>query len=307
VFYINLPFGAAAIVLIAWGLAGMAPRPGRPRVDVAGLLLFTSGVSAFLLGLLRGGRSAAWLGADVLGALALALVLLVAFVRIERRAPEPIVPLGLFTNAIVRAATTNGFLSGMSMFGAISFVPLFMQAVTHATATGAGFVLTPFILGWVTCSIVTARLALRLGYRSLVITGMMCLTVAFFLFSTWDASLTRPAAMGAVLVAGAGMGMTFVPLLIAVQNAVARSELGAATSLTQFFRTIGGTVGVSVMGATMAHRLQSGHGMEGALHGVFVVGLVVCVGALGSAFLVPAGSARELARSEAAASPKASG
>jgi len=97
--------------------------------------------------------------------------------------------------------------------------------------------------------------------------------------------------------------MTMVPMLIAVQNAVVRTDLGAATSLTQFFRTIGGTVGVSVMGAVMAHRLQTGSDIESSLHGVFVVGLVVCVGALLSAFLVPAGSARELARPEAAAAP----
>jgi EmrB/QacA subfamily drug resistance transporter len=301
-FYINVPFGAAAFALIAAGLRGTATRADR-RIDLAGLVLFTCGVSALLLGLLAGGRSASWGSIGVLGAVALAVALLAAFVVVERRAPEPIVPLALFGNAIVRAAAANGFLSGMAMFGAISFVPLFLQRVNQASATGAGFVLTPFILGWVACSIVCARLALRIGYRRLVIAGMTCLTVAFVLFSTWDASLTRPAAMGAVLIAGAGMGMTFVPLLIAVQNAVARAELGAATSLTQFFRTIGGTVGVSVMGAVMAHRLQGGHGIESSLHGVFVTGLVVCVGALGSAFIVPGGSARELARPEPAGAP----
>jgi MFS family permease len=165
-------------------------------------------------------------------------------------------------------------------------------------------VLTPFVLGWVLFSIVSARVLLRIGYRRLVIGGMLCLATAFVCFSTWNAGLTRPAAMGAVFVAGTGMGLTFVPLLIAVQSAVGASERGAVTSLTQFFRTIGGTVGVSVMGAVMAHRLQSGSDTESALHGVFLVGLVVSLGALLSAFLVPAGRAQELA--QASRSPMAS-
>ena len=302
-FYVNVPFGAAAIALIGAGLRDVAPRPLRPKIDAPGLMLFTGGVSSLMIGLMLGGRSPSWYALPVLGPIAVAFALLGAFVSVERRAPAPIIPLTLFRLPLVRAAVATGFLSGMAMFGAISFVPLFLQRVTNATAMGAGFVLTPFILGWVVCSIVSARLALRIGYRSLVIAGMISLTTAFFLFSEWDATLTRASAMGAVLVAGAGMGMTMVPMLIAVQNAVVRTDLGAATSLTQFFRTIGGTVGVSVMGAVMAHRLQTGYDIESSLHGVFVVGLVVCVGALLSAFLVPAGSARELARPEAAAAP----
>jgi EmrB/QacA subfamily drug resistance transporter len=305
-FYINVPFGLAAMVLLGAGLGAAPPRRERPRIDVVGLALFTSGVSVLLAGLLAGGRSASWLTAAVLAPLAVAAAILTLFVRIERGAVEPIVPLTLFGHPIVRAAAANGFLSGMAMFGAIAFVPLFVQRVNQATATEAGFVLTPFVLGWVACSIVSARLALRVGYRRLAIGGMTCLAAAFVLFSTWDASLSRPAAMGAVLVAGAGMGLTFVPLLIAVQNAVGRGELGAATSLTQFFRTVGGTVGVSVMGAVMAHRLQAGLDMESALHGVFAVGLVVSMAALASAFLVPAGSARDLARAGATAAAASS-
>ncbi len=301
VFYINLPFGAAAVALIAAGLRDVAARRRRPKIDLLGLALFATGVSTLMVGLMLGGRSAVWYAPSVLGPVAIAFVLLAVFVRVERHAMEPIMPLTLFRIPIVRAAVATGFLSGMAMFGAISFVPLFLQRVTGASAMGAGFVLTPFILGWVTCSIVSARLVLRIGYRSVVIAGMASLTTAFFLFSQWDATLARASAMGAALVAGAGMGMTMVPMLIAVQNAVVRAELGAATSMTQFFRTIGGTVGVSVMGAAMAHRLHAGSDIESALHSVFVVGLVVCVGALLSAFLVPAGSAQELARPEAVA------
>jgi hypothetical protein len=99
------------------------------------------------------------------------------------------------------------------------------------------------------------------------------------------------------------MGLSMVPMLIAVQNAVPRSDLGIATSLTQFFRSVGGAVGVAVMGAVKVHRLDAGLPLEGALHGVFVVGLVICVAALASAFLVPAGRARDLARPELRTEP----
>ncbi|MBI4592605.1 MAG: MFS transporter, partial [Candidatus Rokubacteria bacterium] len=139
VFYINLPFGALAMVLIASALTE-EPRRRRPVIDYAGLALFASGVSALLLGVVEAGRAGQWTGLDVLAPLVLGAVALVAFGRVERRAREPIVPLRLFASRIVVAAVVTGFLAGMAMFGAISFVPLFMQAVVGTTATGAGWV-----------------------------------------------------------------------------------------------------------------------------------------------------------------------
>jgi predicted MFS family arabinose efflux permease len=193
------------------------------------------------------------------------------------------------------------------MFGAISFVPLFLQHVSGMSATAAGFVLTPFVLGWVAMSIVSARLALRLGYRILVVSGMSCLAVAFLLLSRWAPGLTQAVAMRDALVGGIGMGLTFVPMLIAVQSAVPRADLGAATSMTQFFRTIGGAVGLSVMGAVMIRRLAQGASMAEALHAVFTVGLVISVIALMSAFLVPGGRAQELAGAEMRGEPTRAG
>jgi EmrB/QacA subfamily drug resistance transporter len=295
IFYINLPIGGVAMLLIATALRGET-RPGRrPVIDYGGLILFTLGISALLLGVLEGGRAGAWTGIDVVGPLVLSIVALGGFISIERRAADPIVPLKLFGNRMVLAAALTGFLAGMAMFGAISFVPLFMQAVTGASATLSGSVLTPFILGWTACSVASARLVLRVGYRNVVMTGMVLLTGAFFLLTRWAASLTTAAAMRDVLIAGVGMGCTMVPMLIAVQSAVGREDLGAATSVTQFFRTVGGAIGLSVMGAVMAHRLQTGAAMVDALHGVFVVGFVVCLAALASAFLVPSGRAQHLA------------
>jgi len=298
VFYVNLPFGAIAMALIATALVEEARPARRPVMDVAGVALFTAGVSALLLGIVQAGRAGSWSGAAVVSPLALGLTGLVLFVVVERRAAEPIVPLRLFGSRMVIAAVVTRFLAGMAMFGAISFVPLFLQSVTGTTATGAGMVLTPFILGWVAMSVTSARLVLRVGYRAVVMTGMACLTGAFLLFARWSATLSHADAMRDVLLAGVGMGLVVVPMLIAVQSAVPRSDLGAATSMTQFFMSIGGAVGLSVMGAVMAQRLDAGRPMADALHGVFLVGFALCVAAVVSTLLVPAGRARDLARAE---------
>jgi EmrB/QacA subfamily drug resistance transporter len=303
VFYINLPFGAVAMALIGAGLRDQSRDSRRPVLDYPGFALFSLGVSALLVGVLEAGRVGSWTGTDVLGPLVLAVTALAAFVRVEQRTPEPIVPLRLFGNRMVLAASTTGFLAGMAMFGAISFVPLFLQSVSGMSATAAGVVLIPFVLGWVAMSIVSARLVLRIGYRIVVAAGMACLTLAFMLLSRWSESLTQAVAMRDALLGGVGMGLTMVPMLIAVQSAVTRPDLGAATSMIQFFRTLGGAVGLSVMGTVMAWRLGQGLSRAEALHGVFVTGLLVCLGALLSSSLVPAGRARDLARADVRREP----
>ncbi|HEV8641134.1 MAG TPA: MDR family MFS transporter [Methylomirabilota bacterium] len=307
VFYINLPFGALGMILIATALGEEGRPRRRPAIDYGGLALFALSVSALLLGVVEAGREGAWTRPDVVAALAVGGLALAAFVAVERRAREPIVPLRLFANRIVAAAVVTGFLAGMAMFGAISFVPLFMQAVVGTSATQAGFVLTPFVLGWVALSVLSARLVLKIGYRTVVTAGMACLTGAFLLLTRWNVALTPGEAMRDVLLAGVGMGLSMVPMLIAVQSSVPRTDLGIATSMTQFFRAVGGALGLSVMGAVMTRRLAAGLGMEAALHGAFVVGLIVCIAALASAFLVPAGNARDLARADMRGEPTRAG
>jgi len=342
VFYINLPFGLLAAAAIAGGLPTGAAAGRRVAVDYPGMAIFTGAVSALLVGLVEAGRGASWWTPWVLGLLGLSAVLLVVFVVVERRTAEPLIPLRLFANPMVRAAAATGLFSGMAMFGAIAYVPLFVQAVVGSTATQAGFVLTPFILGWVAFSILGARMVLRFGYRGVVVAGMSVLTVAFLLLNGWSVSVTQLGAARDIALAGVGMGLVFVPMLIAVQNAVPRALLGSATSMTGFFRTVGGAVGVAVMGSVMAHRLQtelatllatapdalrarlsevvahpdlvvnpatrgalgaevlgaSRLAMADAVGSVFMVGLAICLMALASAFLVPAGQASDLAAAQ---------
>jgi len=332
---------------IGWGLAGERTERRAAAFDYGGTAVFAGAISALLIGLIEAGRGASWWRPSVLALLGLSVVLLAVFIMIERGAAEPVVPLALFGNPMVRAASVTGFLSGMAMFGAIAFVPLYLQAVSGTSATEAGVVLMPFVVGWVACSILGARLVLRVGYRSVVLVGMVVLTLAFVLFAGWNESLTRGIAMRDMTMAGVGMGLVFVPMLIAVQNAVPRSVLGSATSLTSFFRSIGGAVGVAVMGSVMAQRLHQelsgllatapaglqdrlretvAHpdlivnpitraalgadvltlmrpAMAHAVGAVFMVGLVVAVVALASAFLVPAGQMHELAAAQEPATP----
>jgi predicted MFS family arabinose efflux permease len=306
VFYINLPFGAVALALIMSGLRGDEPPRRAPVIDYAGAALFAGGVSAFLLSLEFGRRHES-AGVAVVVPAVIAALALMGFVAVERRAVEPMVPLRLFTNRIVVAASVTGFLAGVAMFGSIQFVPLFLQEVSRMSATTSGVVLIPFVFGWVTMSVAGARLVLRVGYRTVVFVGMVCLTASFMLMSRWSSSLTLGIAMRDALVGGLGMGLNMVPMLIAVQSAVPRSDLGAATSMTQFFRAVGGAIGVSVMGVVMARYLAGGHAMADALHAVFVVGLVISVGALLSAFLVPGGRARDLARADLESEPTHAG
>jgi EmrB/QacA subfamily drug resistance transporter len=350
VFYVNIPVGLLAAAAIAAGLRDEVRIRARAGFDLVGMTVFVAAISSFLVGLVEVGGSEPWMRPVGVGLLALSGALLIAFVVIERRAVEPVIPLGLFRNPIVRAAAVTGLLSGMAMFGAITYVPLYLQAVVGSTATQAGWVLMPFVFGWVVFSVLAARLVLRVGYRRVVLAGMGLLVLAFVLLSSWNGSLTRLSAARDISLAGIGMGLVFVPMLIAVQSAVPRSLLGSATSLTTFFRTIGGAVGVAVMGAAMTHRLERGlaevvatapTGLQeqlrflashpdlvvnpmtrGALGGdvleqmrpalaqavgaVFVVGLVFAIMAMVSAFLVPAGQARDLAVRREGVTPSSS-
>ncbi len=307
VFFMNLPFGLVAMVLVATALRH-EPRPSRrARIDWRGVACFTTGIALVMLALVEAGREAAWTGAGVLAPLAAGAAALVAFVAVERRAAEPIVPLRLFASRMVVAAVLTRSFAAMAMFGALAFVPLFVQNVTGASATRSGAVLAPFVLGWVAFSATSARLVLRVGYRRVVMAGVVCLTASFVLLTRWDAGLGLVAAMRDVLLAGIGMGLVIVPMLIAVQSAVPRSELGIATSVIQFFMSVGGAVGVSVMGTVMAQRLAEGLPLADALHSVFLTGLVVCLGALLASPLVPAGRAHELARPEMRGEPTRAG
>src|SRR5215208_3345772 len=251
VFYVNIIPGllAAALVALAW--RDTLHGHGKPVVDYAGAGLLTASVVTLLLGLMEYGTTSSWI------LIAVSVVLFTALLWVESRAADPILPLHLFRERLFAISTAHGILTGWAMFGSISFIPLFVQSVLGTSATQAGITIAPMLLGWVFASIVGTRLLLKVGYRRLAIVGTAFLVIGSFLMSRVDANINQYVLMSFVTLMGIGMGFAIPPFLIAVQTTVERRYLGTATSTMQFSRSIGGTLGVSVMGAALSTRLAS--------------------------------------------------
>jgi EmrB/QacA subfamily drug resistance transporter len=250
IFYVNVIPGllAAALVALAW--RDLHQGHARPAVDYAGAGLLTVSVVMLLLGLMTSGIFS-WI------LIAAAVILFILLLWVERRAADPILPLPLFRDRLFATATAHGVLSGWAMFGSVSFIPLFVQAVLGTTATEAGITITPMLLGWVTASIIGTRLLLIIGYRKLAIIGTACLAAGAFLMMQAGLETSRLSLMVFVALMGIGMGLSIPGFLIAVQTSVQRRQLGTATSVLQFSRSMGGTLGVSVMGAALSARLAA--------------------------------------------------
>jgi EmrB/QacA subfamily drug resistance transporter len=262
VFYLNLPIGLAAAVII--GLALREPRrQAKPSIDYAGAALLTCAMTLLMLALFDARSARSLLSPGRLAALLGAAAAAVAFLRAERRAREPILPLTLLRNRVVAVAVICGFLAGGAMFGAISYVPLYVQATMAAGAAAAGASLTPLMLAWVTFSVIGGRLLLRIGYRWTVLTGLTVMTAGFVLLTRLGPGSSRTVLYADMAIVGAGLGLAMLTLLIAVQQAVPRTQLGVATSVNQLARALGGTVAVAVMGvmltAGLARRLPGEH------------------------------------------------
>jgi len=250
IFYINVIPGLLAGALVALAWQDQARDHKRPAIDYAGAFLLTVSVVMLLLGLMGTGSSS-WI--LITGAVVLFILLL----WVERRAADPVLPLPLFRDRLFSTATAHGILTGWALFGSISFIPLFVQAVLGTTATQAGITITPMLLGWVTASIIGTRLMLTVGYRKLGLIGTASFTVGAFLMSQAGMNTSQASLMAFVSLMGIGMGLSIPSFLIAVQTTVNRRQLGTATSTLQFSRSIGGTLGVSVMGAALSARLAS--------------------------------------------------
>lgn len=249
VFWVNLPIGIVAAIII--GAALREPkRVVRPKIDYAGAILLMTAISLLMLAMVEGGSVGIFDSRNFLIA-AVSAILLAIFFVVERRAADPIIPFDLFRNRTVTIAVVAGFLGGVAMFGAISFVPLFAQGSLGFSATEAGSLLTPLMLAWVTMSVVGGRLMLRLGYRSITAAGYFLLTLGFILLAMFDRETSRAWLYVDLMMIGSGLGLSMLTLLIAVQQAVERGKLGVATSLNQFSRSIGGAIGVAVMGTVL--------------------------------------------------------
>jgi EmrB/QacA subfamily drug resistance transporter len=255
IFYINLPVGIAALVMTTMALK--LPTVRREHtIDFLGAALIVASVSSLLLYLDWAGKDYGWFAPGPLALLVAAVALTILFVVVEQRAAEPIIPLRLFRNAVFRVGNLYGFLAGIAMFGAIIFLPFYLQAVMGMTPTESGLAMLPAVFGILTTSIISGRLITRTGrYKIFPILGAAILIVALLMLSRlqvgtpfWQLALFE-------LAFGAGLGMTMQTIVTAVQNAVEYRDLGTSTSATTFFRQMGGTIGAAVFGAILANRL----------------------------------------------------
>lgn len=250
VFFIGVPFGlAAAVFFICFFKERVEPR--KVSLDVTGSLLLMGGLTALLLALTQGTEGPGWTSPLVLALLAGSLVMLAGFLVVERRAPDPVLPLDLFKLRVMSVSSAANFLSGAVLFGVTSYVPLFVQGARGEGAAGAGAALTPMLVAWSISGFAGPRLLLRFGFRATAIgsTLLIALGAAGLVLVALDAPpLVLYAAM---TLFGFGFGPSTSAFMILLQEAVPWSQRGVATSSTQLFRSLGGTIGVALLGSIL--------------------------------------------------------
>ncbi|MCU1487352.1 MAG: Drug resistance transporter EmrB/QacA subfamily [Actinomycetia bacterium] len=255
VFYVNLPVGLVALAVITF-VVPTGERHERPIFDVAGTALLTLGVSLLVLITTWGGVEHGWGSPLILGLIATDVVVLTAFVLVELRAAEPIIPVRLFRVAAFRVSTSVSFIVGLAMFGSLGFLPLYLQTVTGSSATRSGLQLFPMMGGVLVSSIVSGRLVTRTGrYKVFPVLGTALAFVGLALLATIDADTARNAVSAYMFVLGMGIGLVMQMMILTTQNAVPVSQLGVATGAVTFFREIGGSIGIATFGAVFTSSL----------------------------------------------------
>ena len=257
VFYVNLPVGAVALVVTSIVL-DLPHRRVAHAIDWAGALLLVATVTSLLLAVTWGGTQYAWTSPVIIGLALAGLALLPVFVAQELRHPEPVLPPRLFRNGVFAVATATMFVVGFALFGGIVYLPLFLQVVNGRSATNAGLLLLPLILGIVSMSVASGRAITRTGrYKVFPVVGMLVMATGMYLLSTMGSGTTAVTSAAFMFVLGLGLGMVMQVLVLAVQNAVERRDLGSATGVATFLRSMGGSFGVAVYGAVLSNRLRA--------------------------------------------------
>jgi EmrB/QacA subfamily drug resistance transporter len=261
VFLVNVPVSVPVIALFVryFPETRRQTRDAGARLDYPGMAVLILAVVPLLAGMSMGGVQYEWVSPQVIGALALGSAMSIVFVIIESRAADPVMPLGIYRNRMVWVSLVAIFLTGFGMFGAIIFVPLFFQGVLGASATNSGSFLTPMMLGMVFGAALSGQVLSRTGgrYRVQALIGVAIMGVGLYLVSQMTEATGFGRAVVNIVILGFGLGTTFPTYTLAVQNSVSFSVMGVATSATQFFRSVGGLLGLAVMGAIMASRFSS--------------------------------------------------
>ena len=266
IFYINIPIGAIALFVVASQVPGKLRRIHH-QIDYLGTVVLSLAATALILLTSLGGTTYPWASAPIyiLGAAGAALI--VAFVFVERRAAEPVLPLHLFKTRVFSATSVVGFIVGFGMFGAIAYLPAFFQVARGISPTISGLYLLPLMGGLLIMSISSGQVISRTGkYRYFPIAGTALMTLGLFLLHLMG--VTTPTYLDALymLILGLGLGSVMQVLVIIVQNGVPHSEIGVATAGSTFFRSIGGSFGTAIFGAIFSNVLVGN--LAGHLHGI---------------------------------------
>ncbi|WP_410819977.1 MDR family MFS transporter [Micromonospora sp. 050-3] len=259
IFYINVPLAILAIV-VCYHVMRLIPFERRDHsIDWLGAGLLVAGVSSLLLALSWGGNEYAWGSGVIITLFVVGAVLGVLFVLQEARVAEPILPLRLFRSATFALANSALLIIGLVMFGSIIFIPLYLQIVKGASPTRSGLLMLPMMAGIIITSILTGRAMTRIGrYKWFPVAGSVTLLVGMFLFTQLEVATSLWVAFGFMVVIGVGLGLCMQSLILAVQNAVSVRDLGAGTSSATFFRSLGGSFGVAILGTVLSSRLTGG-------------------------------------------------
>jgi EmrB/QacA subfamily drug resistance transporter len=257
IFYINLPLGAVALAVVAAALPSRTDRV-RHAVDYAGAGLLAATLTAIILVTDLGGTVLPWTAPAVLALAAVAVAALVGFVLVERRAREPVLPLRLFANRTFTLTSTAGLIVGFALFGAVTYLPLYLQVVKGASPTASGLQMLPQMAGLLVASITSGQIISRTGrYKAFPVVGTVVMTAALFLLARLTPETSIGVASALMLLLGLGMGMIMQVLVIAVQNAVGYRDLGVATSGAMLFRSVGGSLGTAALGAIFTARFAA--------------------------------------------------
>jgi EmrB/QacA subfamily drug resistance transporter len=257
IFYVNLPLGLIALSVIAVAFQSRADKVHH-RIDYLGSAVLTAGLSAIVLFTSLGGTSYPWGSGFVIALIVIGVVMIALFPLVEMRASEPILPLALFRDRTFAVTSAVGFIIGLALFGAVTYLPLYLQVVKGHSPTASGLLITPMMGGLLATSVLSGNLISRFGhYRPFPIAGTAIATVGLFLLSRLTVSTSTVSSAMYMLVLGFGLGMVMQVLVLAVQNAVDYRYLGVATSGSTLFRQIGGSIGVSAFGAIFSANLKS--------------------------------------------------
>ncbi|BCB04393.1 MDR family MFS transporter [Bacillus sp. KH172YL63] len=257
VFWVFLPVGFIAFGMIYKMFPSQAPKRGL-KVDYLGSIMLTLTIIPLLLAFTWGGKDYDWVSFPIIGLLVAAVVSLILFIITEKRASNPVLPLQLFKNKIFTLSNIIGFILGAGMFGAIMYMPFFIQGVMGTSATKSGLVMMPMTLSMVIASTVGGQIITKTGkYKILALIGLFVMSAGMVLLSFMDTDTTNATALMNIIVVGTGLGLSFPVFTLTVQNAVQHKFLGVATAATQLFRQIGGTIGVAIMGTVMNSSMTS--------------------------------------------------